>query len=62
MRFGLDEGDIVEHHLVFIHHPLVEHLGGDVLRRDVDTLAPRLIQHVGEQPHLELEAEDVHLE
>ena len=29
--------------------------------RDVDALGPRLVQHVGEQPHLELEAQDVHL-
>jgi hypothetical protein len=61
VRLDLDEGHIVEDHLVLLHRPLVEHLGRDVLGRDVDALGAGLVQHVGEQPHLELEAEDVHL-
>ena len=50
----------MEDHLVLLHRPLVEHLGGDVLGGDVDAFGPGLVQHVGEQPHLELEAQDVH--
>ena len=51
----------MEDHLVLLHRALVEHLGRDILGGDVDSLAPRLVQHVGEQTHLELEAQDVHL-
>ena len=43
-----------------LHRPLVENLGRDVFRLNVDPLRLRLVQHVGEQPHLELEAEQVH--
>ena len=50
----------MEDHLILLHRPLVKDLGGDVFRRDVDALGPGFVQHVGEQPHLELETEDVH--
>ena len=53
-------GHIVENHLILIHCPLVEHLGGDVLGDDVNALAARFVQHVGEQPHLKLKAQHVH--
>ena len=61
MRLDLNEGHVVEHYLVPLDRPLIEHVGGDVFGRDVDALFPRLVQHVREQAHLELEAEDVHL-
>ena len=50
----------VKHHLVLLHRALVEHLGRDVFGRNVDALGARFIQHVGEQPHLKLEAQNVH--
>ena len=61
MRLDLDIRHIVEHYLILFHCPLVEHVGGDVLGRDIDALCPSLVQHVGKQPHLELEAKYIHL-
>jgi hypothetical protein len=49
----------VEHHLILFHRALVEHVGGDVLGRNVDALGLGVIQHIREQPHLELEAENI---
>ena len=60
MRFDFDKRHVVEHHLITLHCPFVEHLGGDVFWRDVNAFVFRLIQHVGEQPHLKLKAEDIH--
>ena len=60
-RLHLDKRHVVEHHLTPVHRPLVEHLGRDVLRLDVDPFRFRLVEHVGEQAHLELEAEQVDL-
>ena len=51
----------MEHHLILFHCPFVEDLGGDVLGGNIDALAPRLVEHVGEEPHLELKAEDIDL-
>ena len=51
---------VVEDDLVLLDRPLVEDLGRDVLGRNVDALCPGLVQHVGEQAHLELEAQNVH--
>ena len=59
-RRGLDEADVVEDHLAFVHGPLVEDLGGNVFRGKVDALAARLFQHGGEQAHFELEGQHVH--
>src|SRR5208283_4643928 len=61
VRFDLDVGHVMEHHLVLFHRPFVEDFGGDVFGRDVDPFCPRLIKHIREQAHLKLEAEDVHL-
>ena len=60
-RFDLDVGHIVEDHLILLHCPLIEDLSRDIFGRDVNALSPRFIQHIGEQPHFELEAQDVHL-
>ena len=59
-RRGLDEADVVEAHLALVHGALVEDFGRDVLRREVDALLLRLVQHGGEQAHLELEGQHVH--
>ena len=58
-RGGLDEADVVEDHLALVYGALVEHLGGDVFRREVEAFAARLFEDGGEQSHLELEGEDV---
>ena len=50
----------MEDHLAFLYGALVEDFGGDVFRRKVNALAARLFEHGGEQPHLELEGQDVH--
>jgi hypothetical protein len=49
----------VEHHLAALDGPLVKDLGRDVLGRQFDALAARLLQHRREQPHLELEGQQV---
>ena len=36
MGFDLDEGHVVEHHLVLFHRPFVKHIAGDVLHGQVD--------------------------
>ena len=50
----------MEDDLIAFYGAFVEDLRRDVLRRDVDALAPRFVQRVGEQAHLELETENVH--
>ena len=60
MRFDFDKRHVVEHDLISLHRPFVEHLGGDVFWRDINAFVFRLVQHVGEQPHLKLKAEDIH--
>ena len=49
----------MEDDLVLFDGAFVEDLGGNVLGGDVDALGPGLVQHVGEEAHLELEAENV---
>ena len=61
MRLDFDKRHVVEHYLITLHRPFVEHIGGDVLCRDVNRVAFCLIQHVWDQPHLKLKAEDIHL-
>ena len=58
-RGCFDEADVVEHHLPFLDGALVEDLGRDVLRRQVDALALRLFEDRREESHLELERQDV---
>jgi hypothetical protein len=43
-RRGLDEANVVKDHLALVHGALVEHLGGDVSRRQVQVLAARLFE------------------
>lgn len=43
-RRHLDRRHVVEHHLVLLDRPLVEHLGRDVFRLDVDPLRFRLVE------------------
>ena len=61
MRFDFNKRHVVEHHLIAFHRPFVEHFGRDIFRCDVNAFVFRLIQHVGEQPHLKLKTEDIHL-
>ena len=61
VRFDLDVRHIVEHDLVLLDGPLVEHLSRNVFRGDVDALGAGFVQHIGKQAHLKLKAKDVHL-
>ena len=60
MRFDFDKRHVMEHHLIALHRPFVKYFGGDVLCRNVNAFAFCLVQHVGDQPHLKLKAEDIH--
>ena len=59
-RRDFDVGHVVEAHLAFLHGALVEDFRRDRLGREVDALLLRLVQHGGEQAHLELEGQHVH--
>ena len=50
----------METNLAFFHGALVEHFRRNRLRREVDALLLRLVQHGGKEAHLELERQHVH--
>ena len=58
-RRDLDGRDVVEDDLIPFDGAFVEDLRRDVLGRDVDALIAGFLQDVGEQPHLELEPENI---
>lgn len=60
VRRHLDVVHVVEDDLVALDGALVEHFAGDVLEREVDALVLRFFLNVGEEPHLELEGQNVH--
>ena len=60
MRLDLDKRHVVENDLVPFHRALIEDLGRDVFRGNIDAFTARLVQHVGEQAHLKLETENVY--
>jgi hypothetical protein len=59
-RRGLHVGDVGKAHLTLLHGAFVEDFRRDGLGCDVDALLLRLLQHGGEEAHLELKGQDVH--
>ena len=58
-RLDFDEGNIMKNNLVLFHGPFVENFRRNILGRNINTLAPRFVQHVGEQAHFKLKAKNI---
>ena len=50
----------MEHDLVFVDGPLIEHISGDVFGGDVDAFGAGVIKHVGEKAHFKFKTEQIH--